>query len=539
MDQNTPAVLLKWLHFMGYKVKNSHILLQYLSHPESGTLLSVTDTITALGIENMAVSISFEDLPELDDAFLALLKNGSSEQLVYTTIKSETMVRLFTGDTKPTTITIDRFKNLYNGKAVLINRNASPFNQVSVLKKEIGMITVLILSFIGLFMLRSFQFSDFLYWLFAIVGFAFSILLYKVGLGASQGFLNRFCSLSSKTSCHAVLNSASAKLFPGLSFTDIGILYFSFQILSLSFSIVPTNLLYGISIVASAFVLYSIYQQAVVLKKWCPLCLCVLAILLLQSSIGFWKVRNVLTFLNGNAYVALVAVSAILFIVWQQLKPLIESNVVLESAKIELLSFKRNQNIFLQQYAKIAVLNDAEIKGVPQIILGNIAASVQLTVIANPFCKACLVAHKIIANFLEKYPISVRLVFLVPDEPGQEHKRKIASSLFHQYTIEKTRGANAIKKWYSQALFSEDNNPIALTEQEQQIYKSYLEVHYNWCVANAIIKTPSILINNKKLPPMYSANELQYHMEQLLQHEETANRVTSARNNQPMLTNQE
>lgn len=508
---------MKWLDVMDYKVRKDELFLLYSSHPNSGTLLSITDTLVDLGIENIALNIPFESLYELDDTFLALIKKGDSQQFVYAKMKNVTQIQLFNGELETSVISISHFKQLYNGMIVVIERNHQPVNRTLPSKSAIGIFILTVSVSLFLYWRIPVNLSNFLFWLLAIVGLVFSILLYKVELGSSNELLQRFCTFSSKSSCNAVLNSPSSKMFPGFSYVDIGILYFSFQTLSVSFTIVNDRLLYGISIAASLFLFYSIYQQAFVIKKWCLLCLSVLAVLLLQGIIAFlnrpniWQdERFIYYFARASSVLILLSVS------WKYFKLIVEKGFSLKNTQIELQSFKRSSQLFLPAYQNATLLDDTTIKNVPQILSGNSESFVQLTLITNPLCKACSEAHKSIEALCKKYDIKVRLVFFVPEEQSQETKGNIAKWLFYQYIEDEKKGNEIISQWYQQPDFSSINFLNNFTCTEFDRCRDYLNIQYKWCIENEITTTPTILINNKRISSLYTVEDLKYHISELI-----------------------
>ena len=70
---------------MKIPVSKTYIKKQLLSHPDYPSLLSITDTLTELRIENTAVQIQKDQLHEIPTPFIAHLEDGFGE---FVTIKN-------------------------------------------------------------------------------------------------------------------------------------------------------------------------------------------------------------------------------------------------------------------------------------------------------------------------------------------------------------------------------------------------------------------------------------------------------------------
>jgi uncharacterized membrane protein len=113
--------------------------------------------------------------------------------------------------------------------------------------------------------------------LYKTIGLAASIFLVLGELG--HKIFDRVCIRSERFDCHAVMESPAAKLMGRIPMADLGVLYFSGGIILIGFSVVNPYffdqifLLAVLNLLTLPYTFFSISYQALVIKKWCSLCL--------------------------------------------------------------------------------------------------------------------------------------------------------------------------------------------------------------------------------------------------------------------------
>ena len=122
------------------------------------------------------------------------------------------------------------------------------------------------------------------------------------------------CQPGSKRDCNAILSSKAAKVFEGLTWSEVGFFYFAGTWLLLLFggrSPFVWQILALLNIVSLPYTVYSIYYQARVAKKWCVLCCTIQALLWLEFFTIIGSVNK--AFLApGNTEWSVVAISLLL-----------------------------------------------------------------------------------------------------------------------------------------------------------------------------------------------------------------------------------
>jgi ABC-type bacteriocin/lantibiotic exporter with double-glycine peptidase domain len=90
MAGGAETIVHNWLQEMKIPASKTYIRQQLLSHPDYPSLLSITDTLDELGIENAAIQMEKDKLQDMPKAFLAHLNgNGGSFAMVNTRDKPE------------------------------------------------------------------------------------------------------------------------------------------------------------------------------------------------------------------------------------------------------------------------------------------------------------------------------------------------------------------------------------------------------------------------------------------------------------------
>jgi hypothetical protein len=276
-------------------------------------------------------------------------------------------------------------------------------------------------------------------------------------------------------------------------------------------------LVFIISAISLPVVVYSIYQQYFTIKQWCPLCLGVASVLIVQFSTLLPNYKT--TLYQYGDVLLLISVFGATIVGWLMLKPLLfleQKNYTLE---IENLSFRRNHKLFIPYYNALTQV-DTEESTLPQIVLGTENPIIKLTIITNPLCKSCIESHKIYMDLLQKYKDSVQLNFrfLVPSKDRKDNKTIISERLLQLYfENDRTDFNKAFNDWY------ENSNIEIWTKKwgkcEDLRFNKILTNQLLWCYNWNINLAPTILINGRLFPKIYRPNDIYNFIEPILKKE--------------------
>jgi uncharacterized membrane protein len=281
MVRGQHSILYNWLQEMNIPVSGTYLRQQLLSHPNYPSLLSITDTLDELGIENAAVQIEKDHLYEMSVPFLAHLNGNGGEFVI---VKNrDNLEKQF-----------PKFFDRWGGVAVAAEKSEGwqhKLNSEWLLKdkKQIAAITatlLLLAAFIMLTGITSLSWIQTSLLLIAMAGLFVSWMIVSKELGIENKIADQVCGKD--TDCNSVIHSKKAKLPLGIAWSDAGIIYFSFLLLALLISSFKGTvgglyiLLLVLATCAFPVTLLSIYYQWRVVKKWCRLCLMTVALLWAQ-----------------------------------------------------------------------------------------------------------------------------------------------------------------------------------------------------------------------------------------------------------------
>lgn len=343
-----------------------------------------------------------------------------------------------------------------------------------------------------------------------LVGMGVSILLLLFEIDKANPQLQKFCMGGGKVNCNAILSSKAAKLFPRLSWSEVGFYYFSGTFLYLLIAPVQAmSVLPFLTMISLPFIFFSLYYQKVVAKQWCSLCLAVQAVLaaeflvFLTKGIAFQPISAV-----GIAYV--ITAFFVPVLLWSFIKPMILNQVESKRTKRELARLKYNPVLFESLlYKQKRITKDPKGLG---ITLGNPDAKHTIIKVCNPYCGPCAKAHPEIEKIIEENKdVSVQIIFTATNEKGDSRAQPVK----HLMAIAESKDSNLIKEalddWYlpekkDYQVFSA-KYPI---NGELEMQGDKLEAMVRWCKESGIEFTPTFFVNGYQLPSVYEVIDLNY-----------------------------
>jgi uncharacterized membrane protein len=525
------------------KISNTTLIKEIEEHPNYPSLLSVSDLLTAYGVENVGIKFDFATIDSLPYPFLTQLEGSKSNILFFTVVKEikDGSVILYDPELhKWNKLPMKEFKERCSRIALLAEagENAGEpnysFNKKAERKKDIfnyaKILSIPSLITIGILISGvNYGMSSLLpvlYCLITLIGTGISALLLFYELDIHNPVLEQICSSGKKINCGTVLRSKGSKIF-GISWSSIGFSYFMGIMLLLLFSgITNSNVLYIISLINSLavfYVIFSIYYQWKVAKQWCILCLCVQVILVLQFTIviiGGWHQFSGFYTSTGELILPVLVSFTIPFLVTTILLPALEQGKQSKFNYTELQKLKHNSEIFETLLKKQKHLIDNP-DGLG-ILLGNENATYKLIKVCNPYCSPCSKAHKPMEQLLENNPdIQIQILFTASNKEGDIKTPPVK----HLLAIAEKNNQTVIKKalddWYLAEV--KDYETFAskypmngeLSRQEDKIVAMR-----DWCNKAVIAYTPMFFVSLKneqdqrttyyQLPEIYNVADLKY-----------------------------
>lgn len=516
---NLESVLLSLIKTLKVNVTQKTVGTCLSEHPETPSLLALSDCLTGWSIDNQAFRIAADDydVNDLLFPFVAHFPEKGGRFVLINNIDSG-IVHFSDEQYKNSTMSEAEFLKRWDGIALHAETTAVSGekdykqNQFKYLLQRmilpVGLI-VLISVFGLVFYKEAVSWSSMLLSLIKLSGLSISILLLIQSISSNNPFVQNLCSLGGKNNCNAILKSDAAKVTSWLNWSEVGFFYFAGSFLSLL--VAPANVitLAWLNLLALPYTIYSISYQYKS-KNWCILCCTV------QALLWFEFLTNLI---SGNltlniGFLPLNTVQLIIcflspIVIWSFLKPFFLASAQLKPIQEQLKMFKYNSDLFKQALTnqpRYAVSDE-----LLPVLMGNAEADTVITMVSNPFCGPCSRAHKTIEEWLQtRDDIQLKVIFSTADhddDSGTKMARHITalSLLKDQQVTEK-----ALNAWYDQTNKKFENwaeqYPVAVADEVANV----TEKHRAWCKMAEISFTPTILINGYKLPEPYRLEDLRY-----------------------------
>jgi uncharacterized membrane protein len=405
------------------KITASTLKREIEEHPNYPTLFSISDVLNKFGIDNIGIRPDPEKFSDIPTPFLTRIRNEKNYENFFTVVKENTSDGICYYDQEKLCwrrVQKNLFLERWHGFVLMIQVAAISVERGYLEKKKeeekkqlnfflkLFSVPLLIVVF-GIFEIMrngSIVVIPLIYLILSLAGCVTSFLLVLYEIDDKNSVLNQICSAYKKVSCKAVLHSSKSKI-AGISWSAIGLGYFSGQILLLFFKGVENLSVHFVlaceSLFTIPYVLFSLYYQWRVIKQWCILCLTVQSLLIIQFvTVCFTKwlmspKDNVikLSFVSQSFWIIAISIFfiLILFSALQKSKDGVD-------AKKYLQRLKHNQELFwsLLQQQRILTVDPSGLG----ISIGNPQAKYKILKVCNPYCGSCVSSPKIRPRRLEK-----------------------------------------------------------------------------------------------------------------------------------------
>ncbi|MDB5087791.1 MAG: hypothetical protein JWR09_1785, partial [Mucilaginibacter sp.] len=390
--QNPEAVANKLLKSLSINIAPETIIGELERHPDYPSLLAISDVLNAFNIENAAYRVDHENLLNVPCPFIAHTNINGGDFLVVDKIDGD-KVTVSSEKWNNHKLSVDEFKKLFKG-IVLTAEPSAAFITTKTLSTTLtaikvpaiaaGLLLILAASLFinGYFVNLSWQ--GLLLTVFKTAGLITSILLLVQSIDSNNPLVQKLCQGGGKTNCNAILSSKAAKVFEGLTWSEVGFFYFAGTWLLLLFGGGSATIWWALAIlnvVSLPYTFYSVYYQAQVAKQWCVLCCTVQALLWLEFISLVTNIQAFpLNFGEGRSAAIIIICLLIPVILWMLLKPLFLKLQQLQPLKQQLRKFKYNTDLFnntLMAQPKYAQPDDGW-----SIVLGNVEADNIITMVS-------------------------------------------------------------------------------------------------------------------------------------------------------------
>lgn len=518
---NCVSILGELIRSYDIPVTKTSIKEELETHPNHGTLLSISDALNKWKIPNQAFQIETDEFKKLPLPCIAHLKTKGGEFAIVFTL-SKDFVILKKANGKETKLPMHDFEKIFTGKILVIQKDSNSGENGYWEKKKREYLQqlhypILILGIflvIALAINKSDLVDNLLNWqtilliLVKVSGLITGIFLLMHSVDANNPMILRLCS-GSKYNCNAILSSKAAKITNFLSWSEVGLFYFCGTLIFLLFNPLIKEtfyILFILNLFCLPYSIYSIYYQYHVAKQWCKFCLIIQCIFWIEFSTLFPFWHNI-AFPQTSTFLIFFICFLTPIIAYYLIKPLLLETQKIMPLQKQLNQFKYNKTAFqnaLKHQNKIELLDHTK-----SIFIGNPSASNTLSIVSNPFCNPCSDAHKILEQWLqEKDSFKLQIIF---STSRQETKSKALVEHFLQLNKEnKEKANNAINEWYQGKFRDIEDLKNKYPVENITNCTELLEDLNLWCKKAEIKATPTIFLNGYMLPAPWQYREIKY-----------------------------
>ncbi|WP_340202193.1 vitamin K epoxide reductase family protein [Ascidiimonas sp. W6] len=515
-DENPIEFMIQYLKKEKITIDFEEYKFQTETHPDYPSLLSFSESLSFFNIDNIATRVPKDQFKNIPDRFIALLEPKEKAPFLSFVEQKTNGVEYFL-DGSMHTIDEANFLNLWSGIVLIAEQTKDTVQTIRKRNSITNLMPLIALILIGLLTMtiRDFPFSFSGFAFLSLLGIFLAFEALKQEFGIKNTISSGVCNSSSNTDCHSVISSAKVKFFGTLGLSDISIIYFPSQLISfliLGLGVYQNTFLQSTLLslaIAIPITLFSLHYQYNIAKKWCPVCLGIVAIIYAQLITLGTLLESVSLHLDIIGLLATACIYLFFTGLWLHIKPFIKEFFALKSFKLDAMRFQRNYSLF--KNALKATRKVEPIIMSSKITLGNPSSALQISVITNPFCKFCEGAHEAIHTIIKRNGMEtgISLRFNIHTE-----KTALSSKLLHQGFIEiyKEKGGEALLDamdfwflhkdkdlWFAKYKTSQELNPEIMTILQQQ---------YSENAENELMFTPAIIINEYLYPSMYKPTDL-------------------------------
>ncbi len=490
-------------------------------HPDFPSFLTLQYILERMGKDSFALRTNYEDLLYNLPKPLIVRVETNVEIFLFLVEVTDTDIGVLTDQGKVDRIDREAFERMWQGEVLVMDNDPakSPFTLKDRLKSEVRrwkyllFISGLLLSVIYLWIYWGGPRTilDGIYFFIISVGLLISTLLFTEQVDKHNPYIKKICSSrqsKGNVDCSSILNSKDAEFIGLISWTDIGMIYFSILWLVLLFfpSFLSLTFVNVLSFCSFGYVFYSLYYQRYVARKWCTLCLSIqgVFVVLFLLAVCTFSFIDIQAFCNPVHLLGLFLLSFFVIALFIVIKPLIQHSFelrVMKNRYNELVYDSQIQNYLLHKGDHIQ-LSDLEV-----IRIGGSADGDRLTIVFSPVCEACIrELREIIPVLSRKRKLMVELVFLL-DKHRYPESEKMALHMLQIYQNDKTNFIYFLNDYvhnypgstYSINFHTYDPSLIRVLEDQE-----------NWCKIMRFTHTPLVFLNDIKFPEVYALTDLDY-----------------------------
>ncbi|OJJ21618.1 hypothetical protein BKI52_13990 [marine bacterium AO1-C] len=517
--ENLQAATLYFLQKLGAKYTAATIKRLLNTHPSYPSVLALTEALSDLNIENMAVNLGVEQLPEVPLPSIAHLEKG---HFVVLDALENDQVTYFDPEVGKVTQSVQEFDSQWSGVLVMAELGENAQEKDFLLKQARTPVILGLLAIgLGLGIITGgnyYSTASMATWMpilgLKIIGSVVAVLLVFKEIGINNSLIHRLCDTKTNVSCGQVLDSPAATWFGWLKMSDLGLIYFIGGFLTvllglLSQSLLPALVVLGIfTALAVPYSFFSVYYQAKVVKKWCVLCLAVQAIFWLELVTSFQLLYRGLGLINITSISLIVVSFSIVIIGWMLLKPYLQWQKLAMEKETKLNYFLKNEEVMqgvLASTAPITIPYQDE-----KVWLGNSENPIEIAIVNNPFCQPCARKHEEVIQLLGEFADLIKInVLFVGRDNDDDDLNKVSRQIIAVGLANNSEATlEALSFWFKHKDIKALEKKFPVTEQQLAQATLVHQAQSAWIKEAQIAGTPTMLVENRQLPIGFDVSNL-------------------------------
>lgn len=531
-ESSTERALLDLVRLLRLPVTPKAVRNAVLMQPEHASLNAIRSVLQDWRVRSVAVRISVDQLPEADYPCLAYVHTEGGAFVVLDSI-NEQYVRLFSRRKGYWFVPIAEFAVTWSGILLLIDpqedageddyeRKSGEHTSARLARLFLSLLlaTAVLTGLWNRFAQGDGQLNLWLsYYALKLVGGALAIALCLQHLGQRFRILDKVCTAAKSLSCSSVLNSKGALVLSWLSAAELGAFYFVGTWLTMLlapywhledswFALLAIG-----TLCALPYTFFSIYYQAVIVRRWCILCLLVQVVLWGEGGVIAlaWHTGQLTLSTTDWLYAAPVLITPAL--VWFSLKPLVVTTKAYQQLKISQQKFLEHPLFFETLLGQ----SQSVIHPSPEqnILLSEEPSALTVTIILSPTCYPCKLtfqeALKLERKLMGEVTVAVRFSATTASDA-------VATAVAEHVIALRQAGLDgvaALAEWYAQ-----DDPDLTIWKArfalpsivEKHNATPLLLQHQKWCQQHQFNYSPIVFIGDRLLPPQFTPADIELYL---------------------------
>lgn len=332
------------------------------------------------------------------------------------------------------------------------------------------------------------------YFLLYLAGLMFSFLSSARLFGLLGDVTNLFCGeRTKKYDCDSVIASKGAFLIGEITWSDVGFIYFAFMLLVGLFPLRDNTAAYILSSFLTApYIAYSIYYQWRIARSWCPMCLAVQVVLLLQFVLSLFLLRSDIPHFRLGNWLPMTVLLPIVVSGYLVIKKILKQALQYERATKQYETFR------LENAGTCLFVSDR--LDLPEGIVFHANAGDRIAVAFRFSCTPCMFHLNEIIETIETDP-NLAVEFIFNSEP--EHLKEELPLMLYFATIyfsdTPDRFLAELKRYIADYPLSKKTYAARWSDANgiNPDAKELIMKHISWCKSHNIRITPTCFLNGK------------------------------------------